>query len=246
MNHLSPFEATSEQHVQGPSAWAESIVDEYELISVADHALFVELGAAPVDLGKIWLLMANLATGISRDFVIWLAQTIARVDDPRIASLLAKQLNDELGDGSFTQIHSRLLERFVRGLEPWRPRDSDEALVLEPGRRLARRGCHLFTTSRTYEAVGALMVGEVFAKKMDHCVGDEIRRQNALGEEVLTWLTLHETLEVDHADDSRLLASLVPHTHTALAECRVGAASFWQYLWDFLDGVHGVANRHPS
>src|SRR4051812_18621609 len=193
-----------------PRSWsAEQIVDEYEMLEVSDHPLFVELRANPLDLGALWLLMANLAAGISRDFVIWLAHTIVRVEDRRIASLLAKQLNDELGGGQFDQIHGLLLQQFVQGLEPWRPAGLGEE-ALAPGRALARRGSLLFQTGEVYSALGALMVGEIFAKQMDQCVGNEIRRQNTLSAHVLTWLTIHETLEVDHADDSRELAALLP------------------------------------
>jgi pyrroloquinoline quinone (PQQ) biosynthesis protein C len=223
-----------------PPLWdAEQIVDEYEKLEVSAHPFFVRLQGKPLDLGAIWLLMANLAEGISRDFVIWLARTIVRVEDRRVASLLAKQLNDELGGGAFEQIHSTLLQTFIVGLEPWRSGRAGEEL-LAPGRSLARRGSLLFQTADIYGALGALMVGEVFAKKMDHCVGVEIRRQNALSAEVLTWLTLHETLEVDHADDSRELARLIPRTEAAVVESRAGAAAQWKMLWEFLDQVHAV------
>jgi pyrroloquinoline quinone (PQQ) biosynthesis protein C len=224
---------------------AEAIVDDYERLEVSEHPLFVELRARPVDLGAIWLLMANLAEGISRDFVIWLAQTIARVEDRRVASLLAKQINDELGSGAFDQIHSGLLQRFVAGLEPWRPAFTG-AGALAPGRTLARQGSQLFQCSDVHEALGALMVGEIFAKKMDHCVGEEIRRQDALSAETLTWLTLHETLEVDHADDSRELAALIPNDDGALNAARKGARAQWQLLWEFLDGVRSVRSSGAS
>jgi pyrroloquinoline quinone (PQQ) biosynthesis protein C len=218
---------------------AEQIVDDYEKLEVAAHPFFVELRARPLDLGAIWLLMANLAAGISRDFVIWLAQTIARVEDRRIASLLAKQLNDELGGGVFDQIHSALLQHFIAGLEPWRAKRFDEG-ALAPGHSLARRGTLLFQTPEIHRALGALMVGEIFAKKMDQCVGIEIRRQDALSSDVLTWLTLHETLEVDHADDSRELAALISPTESAVVESRAGASAQWQILWEFLDDVHAI------
>jgi pyrroloquinoline quinone (PQQ) biosynthesis protein C len=226
-----------------PRSWkAEAIVDEYEELEVAAHPFFVELRSRPVDLGAVWLLMANLATGISRDFVIWLAQTIVRVEDRRIASLLAKQLNDELGSGQFDQIHSTLLQNFIVGLEPWRVAAFGED-ALAPGRRLASQGSLLFRTGEVYTALGALMVGEVFAKKMDICVGTEIRRQSALSADVLTWLRIHETLEVDHADDSRQLAVLIPETEAAVVESRAGAAAQWRLLWGFLDDVHAVLAR---
>jgi pyrroloquinoline quinone (PQQ) biosynthesis protein C len=233
-------DSDSQTRPRAPSA-AEALVDDYEKLEVSDHPLFVELRARPVDLTAIWVLMANLAQGISREFVIWLAQTIARVEDRRVASLLAKQLNDELGSGAFDQIHSTLLQRFVDGLEPWRPTLIGNA-TLGPGRALAEAGSLLFQAHDVYEALGALMVGEIFAKKMDHCVGDEIRRQHALSTEVLSWLTLHETLEIDHADDSRELAALIPDSEPALTALRKGARAQWRLLWEFLDGVRGVVS----
>ncbi len=219
---------------------AEAIVAEYEQVEVSEHAFFVGLRGRPVDLGAIWVLMANLRAGISRDFVVWLAQTVARVDDRRIGSLLAKQLNDELGHGDFGQIHSVLLDRFVAGLEPWRPGNVRDEMLL-PGRRLAEQATVLFRAPDPFEAVGALVVGEIFAKKMDRCVGDEIRRQEALSAETLTWLTVHEVLEVDHADDSGELAALVPNVMPILEATWRGATAQWRILWDFLDGVQSVS-----
>lgn len=122
---------------------AEEIVDHYERIDVAGHPFFAWLQQRPVDLPSLWILVANLHAGISRDFVIWLAQTIARLEDRRIASLLAKQLNDELGNARFDQIHSHLLRRFLDGLDPWRPAGS-EAVLLLPGRCSGTAGHRAF------------------------------------------------------------------------------------------------------
>src|SRR3982750_4824132 len=101
-------------------AGATAIVAKYDAQSVAEHPFFGVLRSRPVDLSAIWLLMANLQVGISGHFVHWIASTIARIDDSRIASLIAKQLNDELGSGDFSEIHSALLEEFLAGLAPYR------------------------------------------------------------------------------------------------------------------------------
>lgn len=223
----------------GKVSSAVQLVAEYGKVEVASHPLFAMLRSKPTDLQAIWILMANLRAGISRDFVLWLTATISRVEDRRIGSLAAKQLNDELGNGDFNAIHSVLLDRFVEGLEPWRWRGIDEAQLLAPGRRLGSEAGSIFTHSEdSYEAVGALMVGEVFAEKMDRCVGDEIRRQTALSAETLHWLTLHETLEVDHAGDSSVLAELIPPAKVVAVQR--GAEAMWSALWTFLDGVHAV------
>jgi pyrroloquinoline quinone (PQQ) biosynthesis protein C len=75
---------------------------------------------------------------------------------------------------------------------------------------------------------------------MDHCVGDQIRRQEALSDEVLRWLHLHETLEMDHADDSRDLALLVPDDAGSQRAVETGARAQWNALWGFLTDVHAL------
>jgi hypothetical protein len=223
---------------------AFALVDEYEALQVAEHPLFVRLRANPVDLGALWLLVANMNAGISPNFVRWLARTIARVGDTRIASLIAKQLDDELGNGEFERIHSLLLERFVAGLAPWRPQHAP--MGLEAGIRLGERATHVFETAEPFEAVGGLMVAEIFAKKMDQCLGDEIRRQDQVPEDALVWLNIHEVLEVDHAEDSRGLAALVPEAGPELAATWRGARALWAAMWGFLDDVATAAQPPKS
>jgi pyrroloquinoline quinone (PQQ) biosynthesis protein C len=220
---------------------AQALIARFEQRSVAEHPLFVELAARPVDLSALWLLMANLREGISREFVVWLALTIARVDDRRIGSLVAKQLDDELGSGDFTRIHSRLLDRFVDALSPWRLEERT-AQLLTPGKLLHQEARAPFYAEHPYESVGALITGEIFANKMDHCLGDQVRRQDRLPEIALTWLTVHETLEENHADDSSKLAALVPGEGPALTATVRGAEAQWDSLWRFLDRIHQL--RH--
>jgi pyrroloquinoline quinone (PQQ) biosynthesis protein C len=217
---------------------AARICDDYEKLEVAHHPFFTEMRQRQVDLSALWLLMANLQRGISSHFVRWLASVIERVDEPRIASLLAKQLNDELGNGDFRRIHSVLLQRFVDGLAPYRPQ-GDFAGIFTAGDRLFIEQQDIFN-SNPWEGVGALMVSEIFAKKMDRCVGDEVRRQSSLSREVLTWLELHETLEQDHAEDSRELAALVPESGRRLSATWTGARAEWEALWGFLDDVRDM------
>jgi len=218
---------------------ATAIVDEYEAMDVAAHPLFVRLETNPVDLEALWLLVANMNAGISPNFVRWLALTIARMPDFRVSSLLAKQLDDELGNGKSERIHRTLLERFVAGLEPFSPRDPAHR-QLQAGERLAIRSGEVFDHGTPYEAVGGVMVSEIFAKKMDHCLGNEIRRQAQVPREALEWLELHEVLEVDHAADSYELAALVPERGPELAAAWQGARQLWAAMWGFLDDVHSA------
>jgi pyrroloquinoline quinone (PQQ) biosynthesis protein C len=227
------------------AASAVQIADEYEAKEVSAHPLFAALRSQPVNLEALWLLVANMNAGISPNFVRWLAHTIARIKDPRVASLIAKQLDDELGNGDFGNIHSALLERFVAGLERWRPERPGEDL-LRAGRRLGARASLVFEAPDPYDAVGGLIVAEIFAKKMDCCLGDEIRRQSLVPSESLLWLQIHEVLEVDHAEDSRGLALLVPDQAASLTAAWRGATELWDAMWGFLDDVAGLAFRERT
>jgi pyrroloquinoline quinone (PQQ) biosynthesis protein C len=233
-DHLEPAVSEPEQQ-----ASTHVVVDQYEKRNVSEHPFFVDLAQRPTDYGAIWLLMTNLQASISYHFVRWLANTIRRLDNENMACLLAKQLNDELGNGDFSQIHSLLLDRFVTGLTPWRLDIANEE-ALAAGNGLRDKLALIFEDDDPYYAVGALMTSEVFAKKMDACVGDQIRRSNKLSEETLTWLNLHERLEVEHADDSYALAELVPQQDSKLSAVRQGAESTWNALWHFLDQVHAT------
>jgi pyrroloquinoline quinone (PQQ) biosynthesis protein C len=232
------YGAENKSNTTYPSA--ERLVEEYELREVSAHPLFVWMQKNPVNLEAIWILVANLRAGISSDFVRWLATAIERTDNRPIASILAKQLNDELGNGEVDQIHSLLLDSFMAGLDPWKPKKVHPRM-LEPGRRLAERATKIFHAVDPYEGIGALMIGEIFAKKMDHCLGEEIRRQNLVDAQSLRWLVLHETLEIDHADDSLELAGLVPKRDAVLSAVWRGARAQWEVLWEYLDGVYAMA-----
>jgi pyrroloquinoline quinone (PQQ) biosynthesis protein C len=216
----------------------EDIVARFREIDVASHPFFVTLAdGSAVDLEAIYLLISNLHQGVSGSFVRWLAIAISRTDDRRVASLLARQLNDELGDGDFTQIHSVLLDRFVIALSPWCDRAGDHQL-LSAGRRLARDGARPFVASDPQEGLGALIVSGVFAEKMDVCLAGEMRRQMLVTGEAMRWLNVHETMETNHAQDSHELAELLPRAGSGLAAAWRGALDQWDALWQFLDDVH--------
>jgi hypothetical protein len=132
-----------------------------------------------------------------------------------------------------------LLDRFIVGLEPWQPANREDLALLRPGRELADLGAQPFFAPNPYEAIGALMVGEIFAKKMDKCLADQIRRQDRIPREALTWLIIHEALEVDHADDANDLADLIPDAQ--LSAIWRGAEHQWTVLWAFMTGVYQAA-----
>ncbi|MBC8067923.1 MAG: iron-containing redox enzyme family protein [Deltaproteobacteria bacterium] len=189
---------------------AEQIVARYEHdVLLADHPFLRRLAREPVNLGHLWLIMANFWEAIVHDFPARLAHVIARVDDDRVRSIVAKQLNDELGEGDFTKAHKPMFRRLLDALAPHRI-EGDPAVLLAPGREFGRRiSEHLFALEAE-EAIGALMMIEVYGKQTDQQLGHEFRRQQTVGGDATEWLRLHEILEVDHADDSLRLARLLP------------------------------------
>ena len=204
----------------------EEIVRRYEHdLVLVDHPFFQRLGREPVDLGHLWLTLANFWEAIVHDFPARLARVVAAVSDDAVRCVLVKQLNDELGEGDFSRAHKPMFRRLVDALEPYRMA-GDDAVLLAPGRVFGRAlERHLFDGSE-HEAIGALMMIEVYGKQTDVRLGQEFARQRELDPAALQWLHLHEELEVDHADDSARLARLLP------ADPEV-----WRAAWRGADGV---------
>lgn len=223
---------------------ANRIVQHCPASCVADHELFASMRANPVSMSALWVLVANTHAGISPNFVRWLSTTIARIDNRQLACLACKQLFDELGNGQPERVHATLLERFVAALDPWRPPSSHD--LLWAGKRLATSTTPLFEDGHPYTAVGALIVAEVFAKEMDVCLGQEVRRQALLPEDALTWIRVHEVLEIDHAEDSNELAALIPDNIDVLHAVWDGAQAQWTALWQFLDDVATIVDASTA
>lgn len=220
---------------------AEDLVRLHERASIAEHPLMRRLRREPVNLYNVWKVIANAEISIVEGFARRLAHVTARVDDDRIRSILAHQLDDELGEGNFAERgHSVLFKRMVSGLDPWRP-DVVDSAMLAPARRLNEDLDAIYFGADPYEAVGAAMLLEVFGKQTDQFFGDELRRQKQVEPSSLEWLTMHEELEIDHAEESMLLARMMPADKLE-AICsgflRTHAAS-----WRFFDGIHAVCYR---
>jgi len=187
---------------------ATDIVEYFEEHSIADHPFFARMRREPVRLEVLARLLANFRVGITREFPRRLAWLTARVMDDAIRCVLAKQLNDELGDGDFKRAHRGLFERMLEVLTPWAPQETEE--VLSPGRALGKELERCYVTAEPYEGVGASLVVEVYGKQVDTSIADQFRRQNQIPPSKLTWLHLHETLEVEHAGESMDVARLIP------------------------------------
>lgn len=187
---------------------ATDIVTHFEANSVADHPFFARLAREPVRLDVLARVLANFRVGITREFPRRLAWLTARVEDDRIRSVLAKQLNDELGNGDFTRAHRGLFERMLEVLAPWCPPETEE--VLAPGHALGKELERCYVSAAPEEGVGASLVVEIYGKQVDTFIADQFRRQTRIPPSALEWLHLHETLEVEHADESMDVAKLLP------------------------------------
>jgi len=187
---------------------ATDLVEHFEAHSIADHPFFARMSREPVRLDVLARVLANFRVGITRDFPRRLAWLTARVGEDRIRSVLAKQLNDELGEGDFTRAHRGLFERMCEVLAPWAPPETDE--VLAPGRVLGAELERCYVTADPHEGLGASLVVEVYGKQVDTFIADQFRRQSQLPPSALEWLHLHERLEVEHAGESMDVARLIP------------------------------------
>jgi DMATS type aromatic prenyltransferase len=210
--YFSPEVYSSQPRLQAPVVMmprpATGIVDYFEEHSIADHPFFARMRREPVRLEALARLLANFRVGITREFPRRLAWLTARVMDDGIRCVLAKQLNDELGDGDFKRAHRGLFERMMEVLTPWAPPETED--VLSPGRALGKELERCYVTAGPYEGIGASLVVEVYGKQVDTSIADQFRRQNQIPPSKLTWLNLHETLEVEHAGESMDVARLIP------------------------------------
>jgi pyrroloquinoline quinone (PQQ) biosynthesis protein C len=187
---------------------ATEIIDHFEAHSIADHPFFARMRREPVRLEVLARVLANFRVGITRDFPRRLAWLTARAGDDRIRSLLAKQLNDELGSGDFMRAHSGLFERMLTVVSPWALPETDE--LLAPGFVFGEELERTYVKADPYEGLGASLVAEVHGKQVDTAIADQFRRQDQIPPSELEWLHLHETLEVEHVDESMDLARLIP------------------------------------
>ena len=215
------------------------LVQHYERVErIADHPLFRRLEREPAAVGPLWTIVANNWVGVGRSFARWLAGLVARVEDP-MRTILAKQLNDELGDGDPKRAHRLLFEKMLADLEPYAPR-GDRARLLAPGHRFAEQLEQIYLRNPALEAIGSTLVTEIYGKQVDQQLGHLLRRQRELDVSTLTWLVLHETLEEEHADESAVLAAMVPGDHESQeAVCR-GAEHLALLGFRYLDAIYEV------
>lgn len=219
----------------------KELIHYCESKSLEQHPYLQQLKTQPADLAKVHHIIAN-AHPFAANFCTMLAGLISRLEDPRIQSLLAKQLNDELGNGDYTKLHIRLYERMLESLAKF---GAGNSKPLSPGQRLKAEAARCFASENPYEALGAAMAGEIFAAQFDSWLGGELSRQTQLDLKSCDWYVAHEELEKEHAADSSTIAELIPPGEKEQAAVWRGAHAFDRVLSQFLDEV-GNQSRGKS
>lgn len=237
-----PRTIVAEKRVQTPPS-LEEILGKYEQNTVADHPFLQRLQREPVNLAHIWLLFMNIRQGVVTDFTRRLASIVGRIDDERIRCVLTKQLNDELGNGDINRIHRKLFDRLMTAIEPWQI-ESFTAKMLIPGQEFSQRLEEIYFDPNPYVGVGAAMVMEIHGKQFDICLGDEFRKTTVDRAEI-TWLTLHEELEVAHADESVVLANFVGDSAAGVLAARQGVEQTYLASVTFLDALYRICFCEP-
>ena len=220
-----------------PQFSLEELVLHYEDHSLADHPFFQRLQREPVNKQHLWLLIMNIRE-TATNFTRRLANILARIEDDRIRCILAKQLNDELGNGNIERIHSKLFDRLMVTVELWQIESSNQKLLI-PGTEFSNSFEEIYLDSNPYVGVGAMIVSEIYAKQFDICLGNELRRTN-VDRAGIKWVTIHEELEVEHADESLLLASFVTESEDGVIATKRGIDRTCLTAWKFLNSLYHI------
>ncbi len=210
----------------------KQLVERYNQHGLDKHPYLVALDAQPADLSKVYEIVAS-ARGFAGRFCTWLAGVISRLEDTRLQSVLARQLNDELGNGDPTKVHIGLYDQMLASLAPFKKSaGSDEA-----GRYFRDEADRCFRAADPYEALGSMIAGEIFAAQFDAWFARQLSRQRELDLAKCTWYSAHETVEVEHANDSTRLASFVPVDDAHQSAVLRGAHNLDAVISGFLDRV---------
>ncbi|HLK38983.1 MAG TPA: iron-containing redox enzyme family protein [Polyangiaceae bacterium] len=224
---------------------ASEIVRRYEQVDLITHHPFLKkLRSEPVNMYHLWKLLANFQISISKTFAQRLALIASRIDDPYVRYIVTELLYDEMGSGKVEDAHVILFSNMMNAMSQWKSTEP-QSWVLAPGTKFNAAMDRTYGSSDLNECLGAIVSGEIYGKQFDRFLGDEIRRQNGLDLSNFKWVTLHETLEETHADESANLAKLMPAD--AIDAVARGAHGLAQAAWQFLTDVGDVCyNRAPE
>ena len=224
--------------VDAPSAVepVEAMVHGYEAQPFSLHPFLQRMARGSVDVRHMWLMFSNVYAGLSQHFPRRLARVVLGVDDERIRCILTEQLYEELGSGDCERTHRRLFLKLLEALSPWKPNLVTPEMSI-PGAHLSERLEATYFDPHPYVGVGAAIVIELLGKQVDLFLAEQFRRQQAVGMASLEWLTLHESLEVDHAGESLELATFIEKDDDRAAAWRGGRA-IYTTGWLFFDDMY--------
>jgi len=233
---------TSQANFGDDFASAEAIIRYVAEHPLSKHPLVLQIGRTE-SAGLLWLLVSNTYHGTSVHFAAWLASVTAIVEDERCRCLLARQLNEEMGDGDISRAHSHLMTDFLTAIEPLRPLHVDPSWTA-PGRELGRTLEQHYLSRDQFEAMATLMAGEICAHQLIASVGQLLKPHLAqVDTSRLTWLIHHNEVEGGHADESLVLARFVPNNPAAIASVARGALGLHRALWQSMDELQASWQR---
>ncbi len=226
----------------------EALTSHYKEYGLNNHPFLQRLQREQVNPQYIWLLLANLGTAIIPHVTRRLANIISRIDDDRIRCILAKQLNEELGNGNIDGIHKQLFEQMMTEIEPWRV-ESFSKDILKLGNKMSDHLEKILLDPNPYIGVGAAIVMEIYAEQFYLCLGKELRR-TTIDISRIPWATLHEELDVVHAEESFILARFVDDSEEGVIAARQGMEKFSIAAWTFLGELYQLCfdsiDREPK
>jgi DMATS type aromatic prenyltransferase len=221
--------------IEKSSPSLQEVVSHYQEFPLHIHPLFQRLQRESVNKEYLWLLLMNIGDSAT-NFTRRLAYLISRIDDRRICSILAKQLNDELGNGNIDRIHIKLYERLMSAVNPWGIQPFNENMLIHM-QEFSQRLEEIYTDNNPYIGLGAAIAFEFYGEQFNPWLGRELRRTNIDPSDMI-WVTLHEKLEVDHADESLVFVRFISESEENVAAAIQGMERVSMVLWRLCNGLY--------
>ena len=218
----------------------EATALSYQIDSMVDYPFFQRLRREPVNLTHLWLLFVNAQEGVVSHFTRRLALIVAHSHNDYICCILAKQLNEELGNGDVSQIHRKIFERLILSLELYKPQQIAQEMLI-PGLELSERLESLYSDPNSFIGVCAAILMEIRGKQRDEVVGKELARTTE-ARSSLACLQLHGELEADHADEVMNLARQLDNSDGDMDISAIlqGLKMTSDALWDFCNAMYRI------
>jgi DMATS type aromatic prenyltransferase len=235
VNVVNPVRVAGSTQARKKSPSLREMAGNYKAFPLNDHPFFQRLQREPVNKEYLWLLLMNLSDS-ANNFTRRLAYIITRIDDRRICSMLAKQLNDELGNGNINDIHIKLFDRLMSAIDRWQIKSFNEN-TLTPGQEFSETLEKIYTDSNPYMGLGAAIALEIYGEQFNPWLSRELQKTNIYPSDMI-WVTLHEELEVDHAEESLVIVHFVSESEENAEAAIQGMEKASMASWKFLDGLY--------